>query len=267
MKKVEQAGLCTQCNGAVLIKPKLKYFYCPHCTNPVSSNEAVTHLDTLCSSPAKTGEIMKTCLDLERQHGPFVPIQILSVLEKHQPFNENVAFTLVRMSGYAQNVVSIYLSKFAQIKKEVPFASEFLDNVLKPEFTPMVNKLSEYIENKLPDNQKRRFKQQLADMKSAYVNRKEISTSGLILLYGYYAFGTVVNLILSACFMWVFNLQLVINIFILMFAFLLEIGMLFMHYKVYGNRLGIQKTERILLTIFSSSIIISIGSLVIGAVT
>jgi predicted RNA-binding Zn-ribbon protein involved in translation (DUF1610 family) len=258
-------GICPVCEDVVAIKKQMLFFGCPHCKQKISTNEARTRLNIICADPVESEEMLKHCVDLEQRYGSEVPLEILLQIQAHHPHNEAVAYSIVRMSGYRSDFVRQYLKNFCPAKKQVPFAEDFLDNTLKPQYAPLVNYFSQYIENKLPESKQKKYRELLNELKNNYVGRS-VDGEGMGLMYVYYCVGTALNvglLILFILLSWAvyFYLMLAVAVFVV------EIFVLFLHNKTYGNRLEISPREKIYMIVFLCSIVLAIGGVFIGWAT
>jgi len=255
-------GLCPACNDVASIKNKALFFVCPHCEATVSANEARRYIDALCADPAGIDNVLHMCFEMQELHGPEIPMQILEKLQTFHPHSEKVAYSYVRMSGYRADLVRIYLKNFCAAKKVVPFAEDFLDNTMSPMHGIMISQFAQYIENKLPDERKKRYLERLEILKSNYVGRSE-SGEGMGLMYAFYVIAAAVNVGLAVMFC-LLSLHVGFHVLIAVGAFAVEVLLLFWHNRTYGNRIGISPRERIFLVIFLSSIVVTVAGIVIG---
>jgi hypothetical protein len=58
----------------------------------------------------------------------------------------------------------------------------------------------------------------------------------------------------------------IINIILGLVVVSAEILLIFVHHKIYGNRLSISQTERLLMVIFMCSMVFAVGSVVMGSI-
>ena len=256
-------GVCPECKDFVTIKNKMLFFTCPHCHAGVSSNEARTFLEAMCADPSGVNDMLVICIELEQEYGAEVPLEILQKMQKYHPYNEQIAFSVVRMSGYRPDLAKQYLSNFYAARKVVPFAAEFLNNTMQPQNMAQANQFSQYIENKLPAGEQKKYLEQLAELRSSYTGGSS-SGEGMRLMYLFYAIGAAVNLAFAVAFIFL-PLNFIYNFLIAMAVFAVELFLLYLHNRSYGNRIGIGDRERLLLVIFLSSTIITIGGAIIGA--
>jgi len=213
--------------------------------------------------------MLSLCISLEKEYGAEVPLQILEKLQSKHPHNESVAFTYVRVSGYRPDLARQYLKTFAPIKKAVPFAADFLDNTMEPANASCAPQFAQYIENKLPADKQKKYKEKLGQLKETYTGSSN-SGDGMMLMYAFYVAGAVVNIALAVMFFLLpldirTMYKIGIHIVIMMAVFGIEMLVLFLHNRTYGNRIGIESRERLLLVIFLSSIMVAIGGAIIGA--
>ena len=256
-------GICPVCKKAVLLKRKVLYYTCPFCSSVSSSTASAALLEGMCLDPVKTTQVLKLCIDTEAKHGIDIPTRILDVLQKHHPYNEDIAYMRVRFSKYSYPMVRDYLNAFAGIKRTVPFAEELLDKILRAEYMPWASQILQYIENKLPPSQQKSYKERLNELKSNYII-KPITKAGIYQIFAYYIIGSLVNLVLSIFFIFILDWAIYIFLAMTLGAFFVEIGLLFLHHRAYGNRIDISKNERLLMVIFMCSLMVTICSMVIG---
>lgn len=254
-------GVCPNCLEAVSIPKKGLYFQCPNCKEQFPVSQAVSLLNTMCLDPTNADDILDMCLDLEESGEEELALGIIEILKDTQPQDEQLAFTFVRLSGYEPMTVKHYLESFAGAKGIKPFAEDFLESAMEPRNLASIGLLYKYIENKLPAARQKAFKERLEMIKSEYVGTNV--AEGVKFMYIYYIVCTVINLALIVV-LFVVKLMLVFNILIGISMFCIELLILFFHNKIYGNRIGINVTERILLTIFLSSIPAAIAGIIIA---
>ena len=258
-------GLCPVCNKAVLIDRRMLYFTCPHCDETSSLTDASQTLEMLCANPAKIGQVLKMCTVLDASHGSNIPLRVLDVLQTHQPYNEDVAFMRVRLSNYKPLYVKQYLNDYSAIKRQPSYATEFLDKILIVDSMQWANQISQYIDNKLSDKEQKKYRDKYHELKSSYIPR-EITSTGMTLIYILYVFNTLLNVAISALMIFLLNWPFYYYFLLALGAFVIEIGLLFWHNRVYGNRIEIEKTERLLMVIFMCSGMLVLVSIAIGAV-
>jgi predicted RNA-binding Zn-ribbon protein involved in translation (DUF1610 family) len=258
-----QIGVCTHCGNVVDIKKKTLYFECDRCHQIIVSSDAIKNLDELCTAPKFIEEMLGKALELEEQNEIEKALGIIAALRAHHEYNEQIAFTHVRMSGYDVLVVGQYLKTFAAVKGEKPFAAEFLDNVMDMRYIMLLPQLIAFADNKLPSNQKRKYRGTLEGMRLEYTSGTS-NENGINVMYAYYITASVINAILFVVF-FIVHIHFAFHLLILLGAFAVEFFLLFLHNRVYGNRLGISDFERILMLVFMSSIPFAIGGAIMGA--
>jgi len=254
--------LCPACGGVVEVGNKMLFFACPHCGESASASVGRGLLEEMCADPSAVAEVIDLCLNLEQENGPDAALEILNLLAQHNPHNEELAFTLIRMAGYPLDMVGRYLTMFSAAKKVTPFAAEFLDHTIDPEYAMLVNQLEQYAENKLQPEKQKKYKERIAELRANYTGRNRVS-SGMMLMNVFYIIGAVVN-VAAAVFFLVVPIKIYWNIIIAIAVFAAEMLLLFLHNRSYGNRLGMDMRERIMLIIFMSSIFVAIGAIPIG---
>jgi len=167
------------------------------------------------------------------------------------------------MSGYAPEAIRYHLNTFAEVKGEKPFAIDFLDYAIQPAHMPMHANIAKYIVNKLPPAKQKEYLERLSTIKSEYTKGVGLG-DGMPMMYAIYSIGSLVN-IGFAIFFIVVDILFIFNVLIAMAAFGFQLMALFMHNRVYGNRLGMSKSELAFLCAFLSSAAISIACVIIGA--
>jgi hypothetical protein len=225
----------------------------------------VSYLSELVTDPKHVNDVLKICLDLEDTADIEIPLAIMKMLKEAHPYNEIVAYTYVRMSGYSPDSVREYLNTFAKIKGEKPYAVDFLEHTISTNTVVFYNLLSTYIDNKLPAAKRTAYHERLDYAKKEYIGKGFLSSDnkGMLLMYILYGGCTLVNIGLVFFFIFV-DLAFLWNAFIGIFIFCVELFGLYMHNRTYGNRIGISQKELIFLVCFLSSIPITIAGMVIA---
>jgi hypothetical protein len=155
------------------------------------------------------------------------------------------------------------LELFATVSGTQPFAADFLDRVLEPKNMGMLPLFTKYVDNKLPPNVQKKYRETLDLLKGEYLNGPGAG-EGMRLLYVYYTAGSLINAGLVILFM-LLNLHFAFNVLIAMVVFCVELILLFLHNRSFGNRIGIAARERVFLAVFLSSVPLAIAGVVIGA--
>jgi len=246
----------------VAIPKKGLYFECNHCNDQFPTSQAVSLLQDMCLDASNIDDILDICLNLEEEGEVEMALGVSEVLKSAQPQNEQVVYINVRLSGYEPIAVKYYLESFAGVKGIKPYAEEFLENAMEPRNLPVIGLLHKYIENKLPTAKQKAFRERLEMIRSEYVGSDV--AEGVKFMYMYYVIATIVNVALLVGLV-ILRLLFVFNVLIGISVFCIELLILFLHNKAYGNRIGISATERILLVIFLSSIPLAIAGMIITA--
>ena len=257
-------GICTACKEIIVMKSKTPFLACPHCKEVVSGHETITELELACMNPENTQDIISMCLDLEKTYSSTeIPVQILELLCSHHPHNEEAAWLVVRMSDFNPIKIKHYLSLFAGTKKVVPWAEDFLKDAMRYKNMEWAGLFENYIDNKLPVKKQGEYRQKLGELRTAYAGRAQRG-EGIKLMYVYYVVCSIVNVALFFVF---FFTRWALYFYVLMAigAFAIEIILLFLHNRRYGNRIGMSDRERLLLVIFICTIVVVIGGVFIGA--
>ena len=256
-------GICPACNDVVVVPQKLIYFSCPHCTGKGISSQSRGILESYCADPARTRELLDLCLSTDNEYGAEIPLFILETLANFHPYNEEIAFTRIKVSGWNPALVHAYLKTFAPARSIVPFASEFLNHVLQPRYVTLAPLIAQYIESKLPAQNQAKYKKQLTELKSNYVGVSS-SGEGMKLMYAFYIAGALVN-VAMVVFAVIISWHIAILVFMVLAIFGAEMLLLYLHYKNYGNRLEISQRERLFMVIFMCSLVLALGGTIIGA--
>jgi len=168
----------------------------------------------------------------------------------------------VRMSDYDSQVVRAYLSRFKNAKKQHPFTEDFLTQALTVRNMEFVGLFEEYIGTKLGPKRRQRYIDLIRELRERYAKSSN-SDIAITLLYAFYIGFGVLNIGLIFAFLFV-----AIPLWgtaLIGLAFLgIQIGLLFGHNRMFGNRLTTTSTERLLMVIYMSSMIVAIGGVFIG---
>ena len=259
------AGICPNCLKVVSSKKKNLFLICEHCEETVPMRQAVAYLNDLCSEPGSVKNVIDLCLELEETEDVELPLEILRILEEEHPYNEQIAYTRVRLSGYEPQVVRKYLNTFAGVKTTPSYAEDFLENAIIPANMVHFTLFSNYIENKIKKEKQQEYRDKLGAARSDYIGSGgEEEGQGIVSMYALYIISAAVNIGMIFLFFFL-DLHIAINVIIGMAIFCIELFVWYLHNKMYGNRLGISPIEMIFLIIFLSSIPIAIAGLAISA--
>jgi hypothetical protein len=262
LQKTYMPSLCPKCENLIITREQDLFVVCPTCDEKISVTEAVESLDKLCAKPSLVTEIIAKCLELEKDHGEDLPLAVLSIVAKNFPYNEEVAYLIVRMSDFEPHLVRSYLLKFKETRKRTAFTEDFLTKGMSVRNMEFANMFEEYITNKLPPKRAEKYIELLRELKHGYTKTSSSSTA-IGLLYGFYGVASALNV--GAVFWFIFdNMPLFAHILVGLGLVVLEILFMFLHNRSYGSRLEISKTERLLMTIYMSSVVILIGGIFLG---
>jgi len=257
------AGICPSCNEHLLIKSGIPFLICPLCGENLSAREGIAMLDIVCADSKKLHDNIAQCIKLEDKYGPQLPLQILTVLAKYFPHNEEVSYLIVRMSGYSSLAVKQHLSGFASVKKTASFSEDFLENSLNFRHMCWADLFEKYINNRLVGNAQQRWLEKLREMRESYrpSGRENRST---VFLYLYYLLCGIINLSLVALFI-IVSWGILVNVVVAIVILFSEIVLLYFHHKKFGDRLEISEFERALMVCFMCSLVIAMGGVFVGA--
>jgi len=227
--------------------------------------QAATILSELCMDPGHTTTVLDLCLDLEQEKDQEIPLAIMTVLKNLQPSNENIAYTHLRMSGYEYHALKAYLEKFSPIKGIRPFAEDLLENTIAPHNASLLSYFDAFIENKLPKAKQAEFRAKLTYAKSEYTKRMSTGNGdGMMSMYAIYIVCSIINVVMAVFFL-VVDLRFIFFLLIGIAVFAVEMCVVFAHNRLYGNRLGMEKPELILLCTFLATVPFAIAAAIIGA--
>lgn len=257
------AGICPKCNEHLLLKQGLTFLVCPLCATNIGAREAQEALELIYANPGKLTENIAKVLMLEKKYGPHLPYQILLVIKRNFPHNEDVAYLTLKMSGYSSFILKEYLTNFAKFQRQTSFATDVLENGLVPrnwELTPL---FEQYINNKTTGAIHARWLEKLREMNAA-ISANPPSNSASQLIYTFYIASGILNLLLAALFI-MFTIPLSLSILIAVSLLCIQMFVLYRHAKKYGGRLTISDTERGLMVVFMCSIVVIVGGVLVGA--
>ncbi len=269
------AGICPKCHEYLLLKNNVPFVVCPLCGESISHHEATVLLDNKCSDQANLNDLTADCIALEVQYGPELPYMILSQVVENFPQLESPTYLLTKLTGYDGGAVREYLKRFANLKSQpnnVPWAEDFLDACLNYRNMEFADLFAAYIENKIRPEKQVEYREKLAKLRSEYTFKANnpLSTKTLMILYYVSA---VVNVLLLPVFMllsgWlapIIGMYYAINIATSILVICAEIGLLYWHHHVFGNRLGMGQSERMAMVVFMSSLVFAIGAAIMGSI-
>jgi hypothetical protein len=115
-----------------------------------------------------------------------------------------------------------------------------------------------YIENKVPQSKKQKYINSVEKLQKEYTSRAADPKSTK-LLFAIYIPSIVLNVLLLPLLMLTpFGIMLTFMISMLLVA--IEMGFMFWHNKVWGNRLSVAGKEKLLMVIFLCSMFFALGS-------
>lgn len=256
-------GVCPKCRQYIFLKEGLPLLMCPLCDESVSSYESSQLFEVAVSNPQKANQVIAACLKMEAEYGPDMALSILDRMAENFPKNEEVAYLCVKMSGFELERVREYLEQFANTKKLVAFANDFLEGALSFKTLADRELFYQYIENKLPEKDKSKWRQKLVDMYEIYAADSK-NPVARVSLYIYYFICTLINIASIFAFV-IIDMHFLVAILAVVGLFFVEIGILFLHHRKFGDRFDISPVERLLMVIFMCSIAAAMGGMFIGA--
>ena len=270
-----EVGLCPKCHEYLLLKQKSPFLICPKCGETISAQAANAIVEKRCADADQINAVIAECVALEIKYGPDLPFMLLSKIVQNFPHLESPAYLLVKLTDFQLGFVYEYLKTFAGTKSEpgnVPWAESFLDSAIDYQTIEFADLFRSYIRNKVRPEKQKHYLDLIDDMVKEYTNKSmdPRSTKQLMTLY---VISSVVNvllfpimMILSGWLSQVFHLYFIVNILLALSIISLEILLMVIHHKVWGNRLNISQTERLWMLIFMSSMIFAVGAVVMGSI-
>jgi hypothetical protein len=260
----ELPAICPHCEEVILCKSKHPFLQCPECAVAIALSEAATKIEAICENPANIREVILRCIELQKDGKDKVARGILEKLESYHPQNEEVSYLVVRASNYDYVPVKRYLLKFAPSKKQVPFAEEFLDNAMIGNKMEMMDLFKQYIENKIEQKKQREYKILLQEAKEQYTGRSELG-QGKLSLFLFFLVGALINIATLPIFI-IIDIAFYFYLMIGLSLFGVEMALLFLHNRKYGNRIGMEPKERLVMVAFMCSLLIVVLAMVLGSI-
>lgn len=270
-----QAGICPKCHEYLLLKQNTPFLVCPKCGETISAQAANAIVESRCADPDQINTIIAECVALELRYGPDLPFMLLAKIVDNFPHLESPAYLLVKLSGYEPGLVYDYLKTFAGTKSDpmnVPWAESFLDNCLDYGMIDAAELFRSYVYNKIRKEKQAHYLDLIDQLVKEYTSKSDRPNAARWLMV-IYAVSSVINVALFPIMMmlsgWLsqyFGFYFIVNILLGMAVVSAEILLIFIHHRIYGNRLKISQTERLLMVIFMSSMVFAVGSVVMGSI-
>ncbi|MCQ2381819.1 MAG: hypothetical protein MJ054_00775 [Clostridia bacterium] len=270
-----EAGNCPKCHEYLLLKQNTPFLICPKCGETISAQAANAIVESRCQDASQVNAIIAECVALEIKYGPELPYMLLSKIVTNFPHLEKPAYLLVKLSGFESGLVYEYLKTFAGTKSEpinVPWAESFLDNCIDYTMIDAADLLRSYVRNKVRKEKQSHYLDLIDQLVKEYTSKtdKPNSTKWLMAIY---TISSVINIalfplmmILSGWLSQIFHMYFIVNILIGLGVISLEVLMIFIHHKIYGNRFNISQTERLWMVIFMSTMVFAVGAVVMGSI-
>ena len=270
-----EAGNCPKCHEYLLLKQNTPFLVCPKCGETISAQAANAIVENRCADAEQINSVIAECVALEMKYGPELPYMLLAKIVNNFPHMESPAYLLVKLSGYDMGLVYDYLRTFANTKSDpmnVPWAESFLDNCLDYSSIEVADLFRSYVYNKVRKERQSHYLDLIDQLEKEYTAKGDNpkSTKWLITLY---AVSSVINVLLLPIMMmlsgWlsqIFSFYFAVNILLSIAVVSLEVLLIFIHHKIYGNRLKISQFERLMMVIFMSSMVFAVGSVVMGSI-
>jgi hypothetical protein len=235
------------------------------CDETTSYREATELLNQKCGNKDTVHGVIADAIALELNYGAELPYQILTAVCENFPRMEEPAYLLVRLSGYLPVLVKAYLDDFAEIKSDkgnVPWATDFLDTIITYGNMDIADQIIQYIDNKVPQAKKQEYYDKVEKLRTEYTSRASDPKSTK-LLFLIYIIGASLNVLILPALM-LTNLGIIITFMISMLLVSIEMGFMYWHNKVWGNRLSISDKEKLFMVIFICSMFFALGSGVVS---
>lgn len=270
-----ETGICPKCHEYLLLKQKTPFLICPRCGETISAQAANAIVEKRCADPEQVNSIIAECVTLEMQYGPELPYMLLAKVVDNFPRLEKAYYLLVKMSGYEPGNVYEYLKNFAHVKSDpinVPWAESFLDTCLDFHMIDAADLFRSYVYNKIRKDRQEHYLNLIDKLVKEYTAKAADpnSTKWLMTLY---TVSSVINVLLFPIMMilsgWLSkftSLYFAANIVLGMAVVSLEVFLMYIHHKVYGNRLTMSRYEQLWMVIFLSSMVFAVGSVVMGSI-
>jgi predicted RNA-binding Zn-ribbon protein involved in translation (DUF1610 family) len=259
------AGLCTKCNEYILLKDGVPFLVCPMCGASTGYRESTEALTKKCLEKDEVHRVIADAIALETTYGAELPYRILTVVVENFPRMEEPAYMLVRLSGYDNTLTKAYLNQFGGIKSDpdnVPWAENLLNLIITYNNMDIADLLIQYANNKLPENKKQKYLDQINKMRKEYT-QKASDPKATKLLFALYITGATLNILLLPLLMMT-PLGIFLTFIIAMGLVVLEMLFMFWHNKTWGNRLVVEGKEKLLMVIFICSMFFALGSGVVA---
>lgn len=270
-----EAGNCPKCHEYLLLKQKTPFLVCPKCGETISAQAANAIVEKRCADPQQINAVIAECVALEIKYGPDLPYMLLAKIVTNFPHLESPAYLLVKLSGYEPGTVYDYLKTFANTKSDpvnVPWAESFLDNCITYQNVDYAQLLRSYVRNKVRSEKQSHYLNLIDQLVKEYTI-KALNPNSTKWLMTLYVVSSIVNvlllpviMILSGWLSQIFTLYFAVNILLAVTVICFEILLMYVHHKIYGNRLNMSKTERLWMVIFMSSMVFAVGAVVMGSI-
>ena len=270
-----QAGICPKCYEYLLMKQNTPFLVCPKCGETISAQTANVFIERRCADANQVNAIIAECVALEIKYGPELPFMLLSKVVENFPHLESPAYLLVKLSGYEAGLVYDYLKTFAGTKSEpgnVSWAESFLDNCLNFQTIEFADLFRGYVRNKVRPEKQQHYLDKIDSLVKEYTT-KSSSPNSTKWLITFYVISSIVNVALLPVMMllsgWMsqyFSFYFLVNTLISLAVVSVEILVMVIHHRSYGNRLNISSVERLWMVIFMSTMVFAVGAVVMGSI-
>lgn len=270
-----EAGNCPKCHEYLLLKQNTPFLVCPKCGETISAQAANAIVEKRCADAGQVNAIIAECVALEMKYGPDLPYMLLAKVVNNFPHMEKPAYLLVKLSNYDLGLVYDYLKTFANTKSDpvnVPWAESFLDACLDYQMVEAADLFRSYVRNKVRKDRQEHYLDLIDKLVKEYTVKSDHPDATKWLMI-FYVISSVVNVALFPIMMMISGwlsrytgFYFAANILLGIAVVSLEVLLMFIHHKVYGNRLVISQTERLWMVIFLSSMVFAVGAVVMGSI-
>jgi len=256
-------AFCPKCDDLILVSEKTPFVECPACDGAIAAEEAITKLEDHCRRPSNIQPMLSRCIEMEAEFGSELPTAILAILADSFPGNEQVHYLVTKMGGYQPQLVESYLVRFSKDRKKTPFAEDFLTEAMTVRNMEHMDLFEDYINNKVKSDRKAKYIELLRTLKQSYQKVADSSPS-LTLLFSFFWISTIINVAFVFWFLFT-RMPFWAHVLIVFGVLAVQMGILYLHNKTFGNRIKISDRERLFMVIYMSSAVIAIGAVFIGS--
>ncbi|MDR0975969.1 MAG: hypothetical protein LBM01_03370 [Christensenellaceae bacterium] len=249
------AGVCPKCKEYLLLKEGVPFLVCPLCSANISFQKSQTLLKNRCMNPENISKLIEDCLTLEVRYGKELPLYIMGELADNFPSNEEVSYLLCSLTNFDEALTREHLKKFAALPSKPAWAEKLLAACLRFDYLDIEDTLKTYIKTKLDPKFHPEYLAKLKHLMGQYKGDR-YTRSSTVSLWAMFAGFAVLNLAVPVVFFVALPMLTILATgLIALGIMLLELGCLFLHNRVFGNRTGLAGVEKVLTVVFVCSIV------------